>query len=237
MDTLSLPLVAIASGVLLLLLAAATLVRQRRTVEIVSDHQITVPSFWDERAITNQVHLYSKEPAILSHYVLAIKERFIIGQNDRTIQKRTLFLKSVFEQANIIKNLKAVGYEMAKMDAQHEVEMLELELRRLDLTAQHSQHGTISSLKQEDEELEVRLRIAQKQRQIAEIKSPPQSEVKLSPEQQRTKDKQACETRIAELKQAKQDALKLQDEAERILRVNALDDAIQREYERWSKLV
>ena len=201
-----------------------------------SNKEITVPSSWDERAITNQVHLYSKEPAILSHYVLAIKERFIIGQNDRTIQKRTMFLKSVFEQANIIKDLKGVGHEMAKMDAQHEVEMLELELRRLDLTAQHTHHGTISNLKQDDEELEVQLRIAQKRRQIEELRNP-QSQAKLNPDQQRANDKTACEGRIQALKDEKQKALKIDDAAERVMRVNALDDAIQREYERWSKLV
>src|ERR1039457_5522949 len=139
MGDIPLPLVAIGSGILLLVLAVATLIRQRRIIEIVPNKgEVTVPSFWDERDITRQMHLYSKEPALLSHYIFAIKERFIIGQNERTILKRTQFLKSFLEQANIIKDLKGLGHDMAKMDGQHELDMLEMELRRLDLTAQHS---------------------------------------------------------------------------------------------------
>src|ERR1035437_719714 len=130
-----LPLVAMGGGILLLVLAAATLIRQRRTVEMVPNKgQVTVPTTWDEREITSQLHIYSKEPALLSHYVFAIKERFIIGQNERTIRRRTELRKAVLEQATIAKDLHGVSHEIAKMKAQHEVDMLELDLQKMDLT-------------------------------------------------------------------------------------------------------
>ncbi len=59
----------------------------------------------------------------------------------------------------------------------------------------------------------------------------------LTPEQQRANDRAACEAKIQALKDEKQKALTLDDQAERVLRVNALDDAIAREYERWAKLL
>jgi hypothetical protein len=59
----------------------------------------------------------------------------------------------------------------------------------------------------------------------------------LTPEQKRAQDKKNCEARIAELKAQKQQALKIDEEDERLRRVNAIDNAIEREYERWSKLL
>src|ERR1017187_5572043 len=131
MGVIPLPLLAMAGGALLLVLALATLVRQRRTVEIVPNKgEVVIPSSWDERAITNQVHLYSKEPALLSHYVFAVKERLILGQNDRTIRKRTEVFKAILEQATVAKDLAGVSYEMARMKMQHEVDMMNLDLQR-----------------------------------------------------------------------------------------------------------
>jgi hypothetical protein len=201
MGVLPLPLIAMGGGALCLLLAIATLIRQRRIVEIVPNKgQVVVPSFWDERAITNQLHLYSKEPALLSHYVFAIKERFIIGQNRQTIERRTEFLKSVFEQADIIKNLKGLGHDMEKMDAQHEIEMLEFELRRLDLTAQQSRHGTATSLKQEDDELDIQLRIAEKKQRLDQIGKPAPAPQQQSKDEIRAQRKAELEREIQRLK-------------------------------------
>jgi hypothetical protein len=68
-------------------------------------------------------------------------------------------------------------------------------------------------------------------------KSAPQREPELTPEQKRQKERKACEARIADLKAQKQEALKIEDEDERLLRVNAIDAALEREYERWARLI
>jgi hypothetical protein len=59
----------------------------------------------------------------------------------------------------------------------------------------------------------------------------------MTAEEQRAKDRSACEAKIQSLKQEKQKALKIDDEDERLLRVNAVDAALEREYERWAKLL
>lgn len=131
--------------------------------------EVVIPSAWDELSITSQLHLYSKEPALLSHYVFAVKERFIIGQNDRTIRRRTEFLKSVLQQATVFKELQGVSYEMSRMKFQHEIDTLDLDLQKMDLLARRDNHGKITGLKQQDEELDVQLRIEQKRRQMEEL--------------------------------------------------------------------
>ena len=60
---------------------------------------------------------------------------------------------------------------------------------------------------------------------------------KPSPEQQRASDRSTCESRIENLKQEKNKALVIEEPQERILKVNAIDDALQREMERWAKLL
>lgn len=229
MGALSLPLLAMGGGVLCLLLAVATLVRQRRIVEIVPNKgEIVLPSSWDERTITDRLHLYSKEPAILTHYIFAIKERFIVGQNQRTVERRTEFLKSVFEQANILKNLRGVGHDIAKMDAQHEIDMLEIELRRLDLTALQSRHGTVSNLKQQDEELDIQLRIAQKKQQMDQLGRPaPAATQQQSKDEIRAQRKAELEREIERLKTDKVIAVgRASSDEERKRLENMYDDRI-----------
>lgn len=188
---------------------------------------VTVPSSWDERAITSQLHLYSKEPTLLSHYVFAIKERFIVGQNERTIQKRAQFLRAVFAQVNIIKDLKGLGHEMEKMDAEHALDMLGMELRRMDLTAQQSHHPTITGLKQEDEELDVKLRIAQKRRQMDDLKRQAAAPQPQSKDEVRAQRKAEIERDIDRLKTDKVLAMgraRSDDERDRL--ENMYDDRI-----------
>ena len=67
-------------------------------------------------------------------------------------------------------DLHGVSHDMARMKAQHEVDMLALDLQKMDLVAKQSGHGKISGLKQQDEELDIELRITQKQRQMDDLK-------------------------------------------------------------------
>ena len=85
------------------------------------------------------------------------------------------------------------------------------------------------------ERKKVELEIAQLDQQIEAIKSPPKPEPKLSPMEERAKRHAESEARLDKLKEAKRTALKIEDEHERIVKVNAIDDEIQREMIEWSK--
>ena len=67
------------------------------------------------------------------------------------------------------------------------------------------------------------------------MEKPAGQEPKLSPEQERTNRHAHGEARLTKLKEEKQKALKIDDEQERLLKVNAIDDEIQREMIEWSK--
>ena len=79
------------------------------------------------------------------------------------------------------------------------------------------------------------LEIAKLDQQIQEIKNASKAEPKLSPEQERANRHTQSEGRLNKLKKEKQKALKIEDEQERLLKVNAIDDEIQREMVEWSK--
>jgi hypothetical protein len=169
------PILAIVAGVLFLLGAIWVLLRQRRTFETVSEkgEMVATPSCWDEQAITKQMHLYRKEPALLSHFVFAIKERFILGQNDRTTQVRTRWLKSALEQLTIEKDIQGVTYELMRQAAKHTVDMLDLDIQKMDAESRRANQGVASNLKREDELLDIQLRIAQKRQQIEALTRKP----------------------------------------------------------------
>src|SRR6185503_2500231 len=92
--------------VLGLILLALSLPVGRRPERVMQDYdrsgmELTIPDQWDERQIQRVLESNKDQPNILTYYVRSIKERFITGQDVRTIQKRTVFLEAA------IKNLQA----------------------------------------------------------------------------------------------------------------------------------
>lgn len=85
--------------------------------------------------------------------------------------------------------------------------------------------------------LSVELDIVKLSKDIEDVRHPQRPERPLTPAQQRVQDREACEEKIKDLKEEKRKALKIGDEDERIRRVNAIDSAIDREYERWGRLL
>lgn len=200
-----------------------------------------VPELWNEPAITRQLtQLRDDRPALIPHFVQSITERFILRQDDRTAQLRLRFLRSQIDQLKLAKEFQAAmdDLELHSSEKSLRLKKLQLEIQKVDI-----QFESADAVRQKQQELESKkldLEIAKLDQQIDSIKNPPRplpAEPQLTPEQRKAKEKKDCEDRIATLKAERQKALKLPDEHERIIRVNALDDAIQREYERWAKLV
>ncbi len=194
---------------------------------------------WDEASITAQLRqLRDERPALIPHFVESLKERLILRQDDRTAEVRLNFLRTQIAQLKLAKDfqqtlddLSLLSLEKAKRVKTLELETHELDLKRRQLTRKEE----LEALK---DQKKLELEIAQFDKQIEEIKTPPpKREPELTPEQKRAEEKRKCDARIAELKAQKQEALKLADEDERLMRVNAIDNALEREWERWSKLL
>ena len=193
---------------------------------------------WNEPAITRQLQqLRETKPSAIPHYIDSVKERWILRQDDRTAEIRLQFLKRQIEQLKLAKDFQQTmdDLQMLALEKQKRIKTLQLETEELDGKRESSSELTKLNTLRERKKME--LEIAQLDQQIAGLKNPPLQEAKPNPEQQRANERAACEARIQNLKAEKQKALKLEDETERILKSNAIDDALQREMERWAKLL
>ena len=199
---------------------------------------ISLPTQWDELAITRQLQqLRDRKPNLIPHYIDSVKERWIVRQDDRTGQVRLQFLKIQIEQLKLTKEFQQTvdDLELLSLEKTKRIKTIELETEEIDIKKRGlTQKEKLEALR---EQKKLELEIAQLDQQIDGIKAPHKSEAKLSPEEQKAKDRSACEAKIQSLKQEKQKALKIDDEDERLLKVNAVDAALEREYERWAKLL
>jgi hypothetical protein len=199
---------------------------------------VFLPAQWDELAITRQLQqLRDQRPALIPHFVESVKERWILRQDDQTAEVRLRFLKTQIDQLKLVKEFQQTAHdiELLLLEKTKRMKSLQLETEELEMKRRGlSQKERLESLR---DQKKMELEIAKLEKEISDFKTSAQPERRLTPEQQRANDKAACEARIQALKEEKQKALQIEDAAERVMRVNALDDAIQREYERWSKLL
>ena len=65
------------------------------------DTEIYLPTLWDERLIGSALEQYKENPPVLSRYVDGIISRFVVGQEQRTMETRTRYLESFNKYAAI----------------------------------------------------------------------------------------------------------------------------------------
>jgi hypothetical protein len=229
----------IAAGLVCLLAAIRVLIKQRRFLEMVPASNVTIelPTKWDDGEITRFLQRYHDQPAVLSHVVSSIKTRMVLNQDLKTAQQRLKLIASVIEVFKLNKELQGIVYDIHLAEKDFEIHKIEREMGKEDAEARLKSERQLRELRKQRDELQLKKEITQLQQDIKTADTATTTESKPSPEQQRAKDKAACEARIQTLKQEKQNALKLEDADERVQKVNAIDDALQREMERWAKLL
>jgi hypothetical protein len=231
----------IAGGTLLLLAAIKVLVSQRRIVEVVpyskSNTTIELPSKWDDNEVTRLLQRYQDQPAVLSHAIASIKSRMVMNQDLKTAQKRLKLIASVIELFKLNQALQGILYDIHLAEKDFEIRQVETQIRLEDAHDRLKSEGRLRQLRTQRDEMQLQKEITQLRNDTDALERPARPEREMSPEQKRAREKQACEDRIANLKEEKQKALKAEDQDERVLKVNAIDDAIQRETERWAKLL
>jgi hypothetical protein len=233
------PVVMIVAGVIFLLAAVKVLIQQRRIIEVVpySNASIQLPSKWDDTEITRLLQRHHDQPAVLAHAVTSIKQRMIVNQDIKTAQQRLKLVASVIEVFKLNRELQGILHDLHLAETEVEIRKLEGQIRLEDAQARQKSEQRLRSLRQQRDEMQLNKEIAQLTHDTDAIRGPARTSQQPSPEQQRASEKASCEARIQTLKDEKQKALKITDEAERVLKTNALDDALQREYERWARLV
>ncbi|MDP2896368.1 MAG: hypothetical protein Q8Q12_07390 [bacterium] len=195
---------------------------------------------WNEQSIQEHIHGLLNRPLALSALITALRERFIINQNIETFQARIRFLRSVLEAVKLTKELQTALDDLGLHEKERKVRQLELELKTSDLEDQQRKQQELNDLRHEVEVLKLKLerdRVKKENEDLLRQPEPTKQEAPLTAEQRKAKEKKECEERIAALKAEKQKALKIEDEEERTRKVNALDAALELEYERWAKLL
>jgi hypothetical protein len=240
MTTGFIPLVLIAAGMLCLVAAVRVLIHQRRIVEMVPypDATVSLPARWDDAEITKLLQRHRDQPTVLAYAVESIKSRMILNQDVKTAQMRLKLITSVIDLFRLNKELQTVLHDLHLADKEFAIRQLEADIRLEDAEARQKSERRLRQLRQERDELQLKKDIAQTNKEIEGLVAPIAKLAEAaSPEQQRGRERAACEARIQSLKQEKDRAQKIQDEAERAIKSNALDDALRREYERWAGLV
>ncbi len=235
MPPLTAPIIMVAGGMVLLLAAIKVLVSQRRIVEVVpfskSVTTIDLPVKWDDHEVTRLLQRYQDQPAVLSHAVSSIRSRLVMNQDIKTAQKRLALIASVIQLFKLNQEMQGILYDIHMAEKDFEIRQVETQIRLEDARTRQQSETRLRQLRTQREELQLQREIAELRRDTDSIVRPARSDQSpaLTPEQQRAKRHATSEARLENLKVQKQEALKIADPDERVQRVNAIDDEIQKE--------
>jgi hypothetical protein len=162
------------------------------------DSTASLSNVWDETEISSRIAAAGQRPEILPHYIESLKQRFILDTDNRTAQRRTIFLRTQIEQLDLGKQYRVLVDDLKAMELEQNNRILRLELERQDLQAKTRQAVALEKLHFENERLTLELEIGQKKMQKRAIQNPP-PEATLTPDQQRRLKRIEIEERIERL--------------------------------------
>lgn len=190
---------------------------------------IELPAKWDDNEVTRLLQRYQDQPAVLAHAVSSIKTRLVMNQDIKTAQKRLKLIASVIELFKLNQALQGILYDIHLAEKDFEIRQVEADTRLEDAVGRRRSEPRLRDLRAQRDEMQLQKEIIQLRRETETMDRSAKPEALLSPEQQRAKRHAASESRLEALKKQKQEALKIADAEERVLKVNAIDDEIQKE--------
>jgi hypothetical protein len=190
----------------------------------------------DRASVVEQLEGLRHQPAsVVSHTVEQVLQRWVINQDDKTAASRARFVKNKIEELKLMREGQQIIVDLEALALEREKRLKTLQLENAQLDDNISRRGERERLLALKEQKQLEFEIAEIEDRIVKLKNPPKAAPKLSPGKERAKRHAASEARLTKLKEKKQRALKIEDESERFLKVNAIDDEIQREMVEWSK--
>src|ERR1051326_1517049 len=155
---LSAPVLMIAAGIVVLLVAIKVLFQQRRIVEMVpyskSVTTIELPAKWDDNEVTRLLQRYQDQPAVLSHAVASIKTRLVMNQDLKTAQRRLKLIASVIELFKLNQALQGILYDIHLAEKDFEIRQVETETRLEDARDRQKSEARLRLLRSQREELD-----------------------------------------------------------------------------------
>jgi len=199
--------------------------------ELDTEHR-ALDVFHDER-LEQQLTAFDRASGLIQKCAERLRVRNEINGQIAVLNNHTRLYEAGQRLVTARTELERRRNEYLNLGHEHQVKAKEKETTVAKLEADREEHLTRAVKAQVEREIER----AAMQSRIDAIVKPFKSEPELTPEQRRAQEKRTCEIRLAELKAQKQEALKIADEDERLFRVNAIDAALEREYERWARLI
>jgi hypothetical protein len=195
-----------------------------------------LPAAWDERSISAQLMTMQAQPQILTTYISALKQRFILNVEDRTAQVRTRFLRTHIEQLELGKQYATLSHDLRAMESEQENRLLRLALEKRELEAKAQQAETLDGLRLQKERLTLEVEIADLKTKKKTIQKPSVSEPKLTPDQQRRLKRLEIEDKLRELDHLEEQAIQnARSEGERVRIQNMYVDKRDELHEQLSK--
>jgi hypothetical protein len=146
------------------------------------------------------------------------------------------WLKTKVEELKLGKDMQTAMADLMLVGSEQDLRAKKLELEHKRVDMQIRQQEELEDARLQNERLRIEFESAQLKAKMKALKSPA-TPAEVAPDQKRAYDRTKCEERISYLKAEKEKAQKIPDEDERLHKVNAIDDVLQREFERWSKLL
>ena len=120
--------------------------------------ELMIPDRWDERQIQRVLESNQDQPNVLTYYVHSIRERFLTGQDIRTIERRTAFLEASIKALKAQKEGQRLLRELHRVETEEDINDLQVQWKKEDML---STRGSYTELAQLDQEIEKKKRLVE----------------------------------------------------------------------------
>ena len=193
-----------------------------------SSEAIMVPNEWNEREITQGLKLKRGNTDALTHYVEGLQQRFITGQDTKTMQRRTDFLRAEVERMQVGREYLQLLRGLQRLPTEEDTKDVAAQTALEDARRRQQGSAQLHALEQEAKEEKLRRKIARARKEREEIeKGPAPAPPKPSPAEERREKWQGLEQEIEEARRRKAKATaKASTDEERVKIENMYDDEI-----------
>ena len=206
-----------------------------------------LPPEWNDQLIIQQIQSLQQTPPVLSHFIHSVMGRFIIGQNDKTAQKRTQLILTAINQLKATKDLQIAIDDLQIHSLEREIKFTEKEIERNSALDRLAKQKELEALRRRKEQLELEVGIAkldQEKRGYEERSEPEKAKPQQSRDELRERKKSEIKRKEQEMAEAVFDITKgvpfdelSQEDQERVVRVqNYYNDAKARLDEELARL-
>src|SRR5207244_2517185 len=96
----------------------------------------SLPQEWNEKSIVQQfTQLRADRPSAVPHLLNSVLERFVVGQDEKTVEKRTQFLRTLSEHFKVSKEFATAfdDLKLHRLETDQKAKTLELANLKIDL--------------------------------------------------------------------------------------------------------